>query len=1321
MKLISAFLIILIIFSNLTIFLTETNNHFLSSSEDQARIQNDEQNWNYNNNIQKSIMPSSRSIQSPNRKVTTNYEQNIVKLIEGQMVTGKTFKLNRNDTVIDTKLTLKGSPSFSLTDWEPIRCVSDHKYDGLSESPEIKIDRFGNPHLVWADNGRIEGSEGDWDIIYTRFNSFTKTWNPEEVISIDEPNSPSVMPDFIIDDSDRIHFVWVDQANISGNDKDKDIFYRSRNFDGDSWGATKILSNDTGIGNSENPMIAINKTGNIFVVWQDNEKIISNGTDYDILCKIKYRSNKTWSKTFCLSNNINDGDSVDPVITSDGDSVHVAWTETGNIDGSGNDKDIIMRTWDGKTWGTEVVITNLNYDKNSTSASIHAYDNALAVVWVETGDEDSNSTDKDVIFKRFENNEWNEVKVISDSTNEGDSIDPNVKIDYEGNIHVVWTEEEFSLTNIYYRHWDALKNKWSNIILISDYKQTGISNEPKIVISDDLRVDIAWTDNADIAENDYDPDIFYKRSKSIYPSNLKLNIVRTNGTKAENGELDWYYSGELNSKITLQQAWFPEKLNLLITEMEQPFEEFQLIFTSATNGSLNILEFSITTTATPFKPTGLNLRNEVLDHVVSNKPTFTWDFIDMDSTIQGGFEIRVGSEPELNDLWKYGPIDSNKESVAYNGDPLLDGKTYYFQVRVKDDSGAWSIWSESKNFTMNTMPEIRSLTPVAGSADDSIRINWLGFDEDNDNLTYTLEVFYDSIWHRLLTKSEFTKYNFDSTNLSTGESVDIKCRVYDGFEESSWFNEDGSITIFHNKQPEVVVLTPSIYNAIANDSFQISWESLDPEDDNLIVSIYYDYDTNLSEKTLIIENISDTGSYNWDTSIIDEGAYYICLKISDGKNINFDYSEGSVTINHKIDTRPPKVIATDPENDDIDISLNKKVKVRFSKEIDPITLENGNFIIRNLLNREVEGKIQWDSSFTEFTFTPIKNLEYSQVYTVTLLAGSHQKPGITDTFGNLLDGNNDGFEDGSFEDDLIWSFSTLTRSDVDPPRIIQTIPGDDSVDVPITPIIRAIFNSRMERNSTTPSTVFVIDESGNFIDGDMYLISGQNELQIYLLQDLEYNAKYTILITASVRNEEGYGLDGNENTISEGSPYDDYTFTFQTKKLADKTTNGDGEEGIDSILVLIILMIIVALILIFIFLSKSTKKSNGFKIHDIFVIYNDGRLIAHNTIEKKSNIDEGSMSGMLTAIQNFVAESFINVDSDDEKLEEIKYGKLKILLLHGESVYMAVICSAETITKKFKGDMENILRVIELKYGDELKNWDGSMKKVRDIEDLIKF
>jgi hypothetical protein len=205
-----------------------------------------------------------------------------------------------------------------------------------------------------------------------------------------------------------------------------------------------------------------------------------------------------------------------------------------------------------------------------------------------------------------------------------------------------------------------------------------------------------------------------------------------------------------------------------------------------------------------------------------------------------------------------------------------------------------------------------------------------------------------------------------------------------------------------------------------------------------------------------------------------------------------------------------------------------------------------------------------------------------------------------------------------------------------------------------------------------------------------------------------------------MRDRTGHGLDGNRNGLSEGRPMDDYTWSFTTVKSEDVESGASADDEMD--LTNIITVSVIALILIIViigFVFKKHLSREEFNIHDIFVVYQDGRLLAHQTFESISNVEESTMGGMLTAIQNFVLESFRNQES--EKLEEIRYGKLKIVLAHGKNIYLAVVCTGDFASNRFKKDMHNLVTIIERKYDNVLDKWDGNMKKVREIRELIRF
>jgi hypothetical protein len=384
--------------------------------------------------------------------------------------------------------------------------------------------------------------------------------------------------------------------------------------------------------------------------------------------------------------------------------------------------------------------------------------------------------------------------------------------------------------------------------------------------------------------------------------------------------------------------------------------------------------------------------------------------------------------------------------------------------------------------------------------------------------------------------------------------------------------------------------------------------------------------------------------------------------------------------------------------------------------MDTSTFIEENIIVKNSLNNIVNGYILYNNSKFELIFIPYPYpLDYSQVYTVTI------KWNVKDSSGNYLDGNRDNFQQKSSEDDYTWQFSTIPwELDASPPKIISIKPTEIDTDVTINPTITTIFSKDIDSDTLNPSTVFILDPNGQIVDSDIFYIPESKELRIDIEIDLEYNTRYTILITAEVRDLSGHGLDGNNNDKSEGSPIDNFYWSFKTKLADSQPGKEPSDDGYYlSILTIIGILIVLTLVIILGFYLKRNGGKQKFVIHDIFIIYNDGRLIAHQSFEKKSNIDEGSLGGMLTAIQNFINESFL--DQDDEVLEEIKYGKLKILLVHGKEIYLAVICGGDLIPNKFQKDMRILLNLIEVKYGDVLTDWDGNMKEVRDIDELIRF
>ena len=102
-----------------------------------------------------------------------------------------------------------------------------------------------------------------------------------------------------------------------------------------------------------------------------------------------------------------------------------------------------------------------------------------------------------------------------------------------------------------------------------------------------------------------------------------------------------------------------------------------------------------------------NLSNPI--GIDNTQPQFNWQLnSDKRNTMQAAYELRV-SKNQLsftgkNLLWSSGKINSAESMhVPYKGSPLLPGEKYYWQVRVWDNWGKSSEWSEAAYWQMGLL------------------------------------------------------------------------------------------------------------------------------------------------------------------------------------------------------------------------------------------------------------------------------------------------------------------------------------------------------------------------------------------------------------------------------------------------------------------------------------------------------------------------------------------------------------------------------------------------------------------------------------------
>jgi hypothetical protein len=117
-------------------------------------------------------------------------------------------------------------------------------------------------------------------------------------------------------------------------------------------------------------------------------------------------------------------------------------------------------------------------------------------------------------------------------------------------------------------------------------------------------------------------------------------------------------------------------------------------------------------------------------------------------------------------------------------------------------------------------------------------------------------------------------------------------------------------------------------------------------------------------------------------------------------------------------------------------------------------------------------------------------------------------------------------------------------------------------------------------------------------------------------------------------------------------------------------------------------------------------------------------LLSHLSHEKTQTKDEEILSGMFTAVQEFIKDSFSTPGKsgngvENHVLREMKIGdNNNILIERGKYAYLAVIFSGRG-ANKLRNKVKTILHLIETKYERPFKTWVGDMDRIAGVNELL--
>jgi parallel beta-helix repeat protein len=125
------------------------------------------------------------------------------------------------------------------------------------------------------------------------------------------------------------------------------------------------------------------------------------------------------------------------------------------------------------------------------------------------------------------------------------------------------------------------------------------------------------------------------------------------------------------------------------------------------------------------------------------------------------------------------------------------------------------------------------------------------------------------------------------------------------------------------------------------------------------------------------------------------------------------------------------------------------------------------------------------------------------------------------------------------------------------------------------------------------------------------------------------------------------------------------------------------------------------------------------RIEAVYLVSNGGLLIKE-VIRSETQLNPNIFTSMLTAVSNFVKESFSMLSGEDKEgtLNTLGFEKNRILIESGRDINLVALLTGRE-NELLISDMREIAQTIEDKFGKFLIDWDGDDENLGGIEDLF--
>jgi len=277
-----------------------------------------------------------------------------------------------------------------------------------------------------------------------------------------------IVPRMAIDKWGNIHVVWEEYVTAANNE----IFYRKYSMDG----LSKRINISKNSWPSREPDVAVDENGNVYIVWAD--RFSSLATEFSIAFR-EIDKNGNLRETKKVIPSPREGFRLPSIASSpNGNLSIVTYTDNNKVYG----------VWrDNGNWANPKIIQRGSALRAGESAS---------VVWGENGrfygawpEYNPNTDPHYTIYysNREIGEQWSKPMIVNST---GDAqCHPKIRVEKDGTIHLVWMDEENSF-EIAYERWDPNEKKWDMPVVVSGGHQ--LCKFPSFTIKESGEIYVCW-------------------------------------------------------------------------------------------------------------------------------------------------------------------------------------------------------------------------------------------------------------------------------------------------------------------------------------------------------------------------------------------------------------------------------------------------------------------------------------------------------------------------------------------------------------------------------------------------------------------------------------------------------------------------------------------------------------------------------------------------------------------------------------------------------------------------------------------------------------